>query len=117
MSVAENPVHPRFPFAATVMVRESRSGAAILAQLRNISLSGCYLETPRQMPPNGRVQVVLQTHDVRAHLWGVVRRCDKNGVGVQFTHGATVEDWKRLQSLIEELQSSLPAAGATAPGV
>ena len=94
------------------MLRESRTGAAVLAQLRNISLSGCYLETPRAVPANGRVQVMLQTSHHRAHIWGVVRRRDASGIGIQFTHGATVEDWKRLQSLIQDLETSAPAADA-----
>ena len=49
-------VHPRFALAATVVVRDA-SGAAVLAQLRNISLSGCYLETPRDIPDHARVRI------------------------------------------------------------
>jgi PilZ domain len=112
MSASSNSIHPRFPLTSVVMLRESRTGAAVLAQLRNISLSGCYLETPRQVPPNGRVQVVLQTCDHRAHIWGVVRRRDATGIGIQFTHGATVEDWKRLHSLIQDLQSTNSGANS-----
>ena len=58
MSTKSIVVHPRFALAATVMVREA-NGAAVLAQLRNISLSGCYLETPRQIPDHTRVRVAL----------------------------------------------------------
>lgn len=68
------------------------------------------------MPPNGRIQLILETGDIRAHIWGVVRRRDTTGVGIQFTHGATVEDWKHLQSLIQDLQCSMPANSATTPG-
>lgn len=102
-------VHPRFPLATTVMVRETASGAAVLARLKNISLSGCYLETPRQIAEGARVRVVLQTPKLRADLWGMVRRRDQTGVGIQFTNGATVEDWKRLESLIAHLQDSATA--------
>ena len=99
---------PRFALAATVMVRESGTGAAILARLGNISLSGCYLETPRQIPEHARVRVVLHTSDIHADLWGVVQRRDANGLGIRFTNGTTVEDWKRLESLIKELQDAAP---------
>lgn len=113
MSLEPTTVHPRFLLTTTVMVREAASGAAVLAQLKNISLSGCYLETPRQIPEGARVRVRLQTSDIRADLWGTVRRRDANGVGIQFVNGATVEDWKRLESLITRLQQS--AAVTIAP--
>lgn len=107
-------VHPRFALTTTVMVREVANGAAILAQLKNISLSGCYLETPRQIPEGARVRVVVQTADIRADVWGIIRRRDAAGAGIQFTHGSTVEDWKRLETLIKKLQDSASAASATA---
>jgi len=115
MSTTPIPVHPRFPLATTVMVREATNDSTILAQLRNISLSGCYLETPRQIAEGTRIRVVLQASRLRADIWGVVRRRDASGVGVQFTNGSTIEDWKRLESLIEQLRSdSSRSASATA---
>src|SRR4029077_1736428 len=107
-------VHPRFTLATTVMVRESGTGAAVLMQLKNISLSGCYLETPRQIPEDARVRVVLQLADIRADVWGVIRRHDIKGLGIQFTNGATVEDWKRLESLIKQLQTTILPRSAAA---
>jgi PilZ domain len=108
--------YPRFTLAATVMVREAGTGAAVLAKLANISLSGCYLETPRKIPESARVRVVLQTSDIHADLWGVVQRCDATGLGIRFTNGTTVEDWKRLESLIKELQDAVPPKSTAVPG-
>jgi hypothetical protein len=113
MSTQPSSVHPRFALAITVMVREA-SGAATLAQLKNISLSGCYLETPRELKEDTRVRVVLQTANLQAEIWGVVRRRDGAGVGIRFTNGATVEDWKRLEAMIDDLQASVPARAAAA---
>lgn len=113
MSTPPKPVHPRFAVAITVMVRDS-SGAAVLAQLKNISLSGCYVETPRELKEDARVRVALQTATLQADVWGVVRRHDGAGVGIRFTNGATVEDWKRLEALIDDLQASVPARAAAA---
>src|SRR5271170_4837287 len=115
MSTTPIPAHPRFPLATTVVVREVATGAAVLAQGKSISLSGCYLETPRSIPENARVRVVLQTADVRADVWGIVRRRDATGLGIQFTNGSTVEDWKRLESFIKELEGGVPARSAAAP--
>jgi hypothetical protein len=113
MSIEPTLVHPRFALTTTVMLREA-SGAAVLARLKNISLSGCYLETPRQIPEGARVRVVLQTTGLRADLWAIVRRRDRTGVGLQFTNGATVEDWKRLELLIAPLQDAAPVTSAAA---
>ena len=108
-------VHPRFALAATVMVREA-NGAAVLAQLKNISLSGCYLETPRELKEGARVRLILQTAKVHADVCGIVQRRDDKGIGLRFTNGATVEDWKRLESFIKELQESAPAANSARAG-
>lgn len=114
MNLEPTVVHPRFALTTTVMVRETLGGAAVLNRLRNISLSGCYIETPRQILEGTRLRVVLQTAGLRADLWGIVRRRDQTGIGIQFTNGATVEDWKRLESLIEQLQESAPEASLSA---
>lgn len=100
------PVHPRYPLSTTVMIREPKTGVGTLARLKNISLSGCYIETPQQIAENARVRVVLQTGIVHADVWGIVRRRDDNGVGIQFTNGATVDDWKRLEAFILQLGSA-----------
>ncbi|PYX92317.1 MAG: hypothetical protein DMG71_18295 [Acidobacteria bacterium] len=114
MSTKSITVHPRFALAATVMVREA-SGAAVLAQLRNISLSGCYLETPRQIPDHARVRVALHIGEIHADVWGIVRRRDAGGLGIQFTNGTTVEDWKRLESFIKKMHGS-EHSPSTLPG-
>jgi len=106
-------IHPRFAVAITVMVRDS-TGAAVLAQLKNVSLSGCYVETPREIKEGSRVRLALQTANRQADIWGVVRRRDGSGLGIRFTNGATVEDWKRLEMLLEELRVSVPAQAAAA---
>jgi PilZ domain len=113
MGAEPTPVHPRFPLGTTVVVRES-SGAAVLAQVRNISLSGCYLETPRQVAEGERVRVDLRTADIHADVFGLVQRRDVTGIGIRFTHGATVEDWKRLEAFISRLQENTAAKGAAA---
>lgn|SRR5579872_6881024 len=113
MSTEPTPIHPRFPLGTTVVVREG-NGAAVLAQVRNISLSGCYLETPRQVAEGGRVRVELRTADIHADVFGIVTRRDAGGLGIRFTHGANMEDWKRLESFIKKLQESAEVKSAAA---
>jgi PilZ domain-containing protein len=113
MSSQPSTVHPRFAIAITVMIREA-SGVATLAKLKNISLSGCYLETPHEIKEDTRVRVGLQTANMNADVWGVVKRRDGAGLGIRFTNGASVEDWKRLEALIEDLHAAAPARAAAA---
>jgi hypothetical protein len=81
-------------------------GGVVLAQLGNISLSGCYVLTPQKLAEHTRVRLILQTGSRKADLWGVIRRQDQNGLGIQFTNGTTVEDWKSLEHIIEQLQTT-----------
>jgi len=113
MGTESTQAHPRFALATTVVVREA-SGAAVLAQIRNISLSGCYLETPRQVAEGERVRVDLRTADIHADVFGIVQRRDATGLGIRFTHGATVEDWKRLEDFIAKLRESEAVKGSAA---
>ena|SRR5438105_3388433 len=99
---------PRYFLSSTVELRQPGTEAVVLARLRNVSLSGCFLETPYSARENSRIRVVIHTAKIRADLWGIVRRREPTGLGVQFTNGTTVEDWKRLETLIEQLQTSNP---------
>lgn len=101
-----NRPHTRYPLATTVEIRASNLRGVVLAQLGNISLSGCYVHTPQNLAEHTRVRVILQTGSLKADLWGVIRRRDQNGLGIQFTNGTTVEDWKSLESIIEQLQTT-----------
>ncbi|MBZ5570493.1 MAG: PilZ domain-containing protein [Acidobacteriia bacterium] len=115
MSTEATQAHPRFALTTTVVLRET-GGTAVLAKLKNISLSGCYLETPRQIAEGARVRVVLQVVDIHADVWGIVQRRDATGLGIRFTNGATVEDWKHLESFIRELHQTVASKSAAAPG-
>ena len=101
-----NRPHARYPLATTVEIRDSGLGGTVLAQLDNISLSGCYVNTPQTLAEHTRVRIVLHTGLLKAELWGVVRRQDQNGLGIQFTNGTTVEDWKSLEAIIHQLQTT-----------
>ena len=96
--------HTRYSLAATVEIRGASLAGTVLAQLGNISLSGCYLYTPQTLAEHTRVRILVHTGQLKADLWGVVRRRDQDGLGVQFTNGSTVEDWKTLEAIIEQLE-------------
>jgi hypothetical protein len=97
--------HTRYTLATMVEIRAASLRGTVLAQLGNISLSGCYVHTPQSLAEHTRVRVILQTGARKADLWGVVRRQDQNGLGIQFTNGTTVEDWKSLEAIILQLEA------------
>jgi PilZ domain-containing protein len=104
--------HTRYNMAATVELRSANLRGVVLAQLGNVSLSGCYVHTPQSLAEHTRVRVILQAGSRKADLWGVIRRQDQNGLGIQFTNGTTVEDWKALETIIEQLQTKKQATSA-----
>jgi len=104
--------HTRYTLATTVEIRSGSLRGTVLAQLDNISLSGCYVHTPQALAEHTRVRVILQAGSRKADLWGVIRRQDQNGLGIQFTNGTTVEDWKALEAIIEQLQTKKQAMSA-----
>lgn len=101
--------HTRYNLATMVEIRAASLRGTVLAQLGNISLSGCYVHTPQALAEHTRVRVILHNGARKADLWGVIRRQDQNGLGIQFTNGTTVEDWKSLEAIIEQLQGKKQA--------
>ena len=100
-------VHPRYPLSAEVEVYDARCKTVGQARFRNVSLSGCFIETDFSLPKNTRIRLLMRMPQLRADVWGVVKRCDPGvGIGVQFTNGNTVEDWKHLEKLIAKLEAS-----------
>ena len=104
--------HTRYTLATTVELRAASLRGTVLAQLGNVSLSGCYVHTPQSLAEHTRVRVILHNGSRKADLWGVIRRQDQNGLGIQFTNGTTVEDWKALEAIIEQLQTKKQATSA-----
>ena len=104
--------HTRYNLATMVEIRATSLRGTVLAQLDNISLSGCYVHTPQSLAEHTRVRVIVQAGSRKADLWGVIRRQDQNGLGIQFTNGTTVEDWKSLEDIIEQLQTKKQATSA-----
>ncbi len=60
--------------------------------------------------------MVFQLAEIRADVWGVVRRRDEKGLGIQFTNGANIEDWKHLEAFIKGLHGTVPPMKAAASG-
>ena len=77
--------YPRFRCQANVQVSRAESGQHVWAKLGDLSLGGCYINTPVPEAVGTRLRLVLQIDDSKISALGEVRTCvPALGMGVQF---------------------------------
>lgn len=91
--------YPRFRCAGNVQVSRGESPQHVWAKLADLSLGGCYIDTPVPEPVGTKLRLVLQLQDNKIATTGEVRSCvPALGMGVQFTsfEGGSRELLKQL---------------------
>lgn len=84
-------------------VRTTSDGRGQWAVLTDISLSGCYIQTPSPLPVKTRLSLLLRAHETELVTPAVVSTCDPGvGMGVEFTD-MSPENKDRLQKLFAQL--------------
>jgi PilZ domain len=73
------------------------SGACLTGMVSGISLNGCFIETPNNVPVGSEIDVSLNIR-AGARCLGVVRRSHARGMGIEFTH-MTAPNFRRLQNI------------------
>lgn len=82
--IRERRRYMRFPLSYLVSV--THDGATTAAHLRDMSLSGLFVETMFRIPINDPVEVTIYDHDRPAEscsLRGTVVRCNASGIGIK----------------------------------
>lgn len=75
-------------------------------KLTDLSLGGCYLETPSPFPVRARVELNMRVKDLEVHATGVVRVMHPDlGMGVIFTQ-KTAEQREEVEKFIHALMDS-----------
>jgi DNA-binding response OmpR family regulator len=75
-------------------------------KLTDLSLGGCYLETPSPFPVRARVELNMRVSDLEVHATGVVRVMHPDfGMGVIFTQ-KTAEQREEVEKFIHTLMES-----------
>jgi DNA-binding response OmpR family regulator len=75
-------------------------------KLTDLSLGGCYLETPSPFPVRARVELNMRVGDLQVHATGVVRVMHPDlGMGVVFTQ-KTSEQREEVEKFIHALMES-----------
>ena len=106
MTVARRRKHPRYPCSGGVELRRQEGGQPIWANLSDVSLTGCYVESTCTLADGTMVTFHLRTHDLDIKGRAVVRASHHAvGMGVAFLHLGK-EDQKNLEFLIGLLAGS-----------
>jgi len=106
MTVARRRKHPRYPCSGGVELRRQEGGQPIWANLSDVSLTGCYVESTSTLPDGTMVTFHLRTHDLDIKGRAIVRASHHAvGMGVAFLHLGK-EDQKNLEFLIGLLAGS-----------
>jgi diguanylate cyclase (GGDEF)-like protein/putative nucleotidyltransferase with HDIG domain len=78
-------VHPRLKCRVTIELQADAGGTPVFANLTDISMGGCYVETSNILAPGSKIKVGFSMDDATLIAEGVVARLDPgSGVAVQF---------------------------------
>ena len=78
--------YPRFRCLGNVQVSRAESANHLWAKLGDISLGGCYIDTPVPEAVGSKLRLVVQIQENKISATGEVRTCvPALGMGVQFT--------------------------------
>jgi len=106
MTVSRRRKHPRYPCSGGVELRRQEGGQPIWANLSDLSLTGCYVESTSTLPDGTMVTFHLRSHDQDVKGRAVVKASHHAvGMGVAFLHLGK-DDQKNLEFLIGILAGS-----------
>jgi hypothetical protein len=95
--------YTRFPVTGVAIVSNPVGDEKQTLRLGDLSLEGCFIETPRPFPVGARLEMLIKVQDAEIETVGAVRVCLANaGMGVEFTHLA-VSEAKPLYALVKRL--------------
>jgi hypothetical protein len=94
----------RRPFLANVIVTDVETGKQIPGLIRNLSLSGCYVETATPFSSGINVRLIIAHNGEKLRAFGNVARATENkGMGIAFT-SILPDDQTILEKWMEKLR-------------
>jgi diguanylate cyclase (GGDEF)-like protein/putative nucleotidyltransferase with HDIG domain len=98
--------HPRLKCRITIELQTDPGGVPLFANLTDISLGGCFIETSTILSPGTKINVGFSMDDATLATEGVVMRLDPgSGVAVQFPE-LNREGRERMFRIIEFVQKT-----------
>ena len=106
LSDKDRRLHPRLKCRVTIEVQPETGGVPVFANLTDISMGGCYLETSAILSPGTKIGLGFSMEDGTLKHEGVVLRLDPgSGVAVQFRE-ANREGRERMFKILEVVQKT-----------
>ncbi len=99
-------VHPRLKCRVTIELQAETGNAPVFANLTDISMGGCYIETSNILAPGSKIKLGFSMDDPNLAAEGVVMRLDPgSGVAVQFRE-VNRDGRERMFKILEFVQKS-----------
>jgi hypothetical protein len=96
----------RQPFLANVIVTEVETGNQMPGLIRNLSLSGCYVETAAAFSPGVNVRLIISHNDEKFRAFGkIIHAAASKGMGIVFI-STLPDDEVILQGWMARLRES-----------
>jgi len=78
-------VHPRLKCRVAIEMQAENGSAPVFANLTDISMGGCYIETSAILSPGSKLKLVFSMDDANLSAEGIVARLEPgSGVAIQF---------------------------------
>jgi diguanylate cyclase (GGDEF)-like protein len=98
--------HPRMKCRVTIEVQTEAAGIPLFANLTDVSMGGCYVETSTILPAGSQIKLGFSMDDATLSAEGVVARLDPgSGIAVQFRE-MNREARERMIRVIEFVQKT-----------
>ncbi len=99
-------LHPRFACRVAIELQTEVSGPPVFANLTDISMGGCYVETSNIVSPGSTIKLVFSMDDSGLAAEGVVARLDPGaGIAVQFRE-VNRDGRERMVRILEFVQKT-----------
>lgn len=94
----------REPFVANAIVNGVDVEKQILGLIRDLSLTGCYMETTTPFNPGTNIRLIIAHNGEKLRAFGRVAHAEENkGIGIAFT-SVLPDDQTILEKWMEELR-------------
>ena len=106
ISYKDRRLHPRLKCRVTIELQSEASPAPLFANLIDVSMGGCYIETSEILSPGTKLKVGFSMDDGALSTDGVVARIEPgSGIAVQFKE-ANREGRERMLKILEYVQKT-----------
>ena len=106
LSYKDRRSHPRMKCRVTIEMQTEAGGTPLFANLTDVSLGGCYIETSTILGPGSKLKVGFSMDDASLSAEGVVARLDPgSGLAVQFRE-LNREGRERMLKILEFVQKT-----------